>query len=286
MQAFIIACNNKFISVLKGAWYGFIEPISLKLNRRKFSRFYINKNRMPKVSICIPTYNRCELLVDRALNSIFKQSYKNFEILIVGDSCTDKTEYVINSINDKRIRFLNLNKRNKNYPNTPENNWLAGPVDPLNKCLKMVTGDWIARIDDDDTWTDDHIEKLLDFAVTGDFEFVSGLYMEERYGNQRIIEGVHALDKYYTRMPLKGFKLSPKIGGVSTWLYRAYLKNMQYNKDCWKKDWNRVNDIDLSLRIYQAGARIGFIDEVLAFVLPRPGEDTIGIEAYKKYSNF
>ena len=74
---------------------------------------------------------------------------------------------------------------------------------------------------------------------------------------------------------------SPKIGGVSTWLYRSYLKFMKYNIDCWRKKWNRVNDIDLSLRFYKAGVRMGFLEEVLAYIIPRPGEESVGLEAYK-----
>ena len=55
---------------------------------------------------------------------------------------------------------------------------------------------------------------------------------------------------------------------------------MKFNIDCWRKSWNRVNDIDISIRMFKAGVRIGFIDKLLAFTHPRPGEDTIGLEAY------
>jgi hypothetical protein len=56
---------------------------------------------------------------------------------------------------------------------------------------------------------------------------------------------------------------------------------MPYNIECWRKKWNRVWDVDLSLRIYGAGVRMGFLNEVMAFVLPRPGEASVGLEAYK-----
>jgi hypothetical protein len=92
---------------------------------------------------------------------------------------------------------------------------------------------------------------------------------------------VRALDAYYTRRPAKPNDDSPKIGGVSTWLYRSYLRFMRYNVDCWRKEWNRVWDVDLSLRIHGAGVRMGFLDEVVAYVLPRPGENSVGLEAYK-----
>jgi len=56
---------------------------------------------------------------------------------------------------------------------------------------------------------------------------------------------------------------------------------MRYNVNCWRKDWNRVWDVDLSLRIHAAGVRMGFLDEVVSYVLPRPGENSVGLEAYK-----
>ena len=56
---------------------------------------------------------------------------------------------------------------------------------------------------------------------------------------------------------------------------------MRYNIDCWRKKWNRVWDIDLSLRFYKAGVRMGFLEEVLSYILPRPGEKSVGLEAYK-----
>lgn len=257
--------------------YSLTEPISLRLNR-----FFSNstQSQFPKISICIPTYNRGQILIDRALKSVTSQTYKNIEIVVVGDCCTDNTESLVRTLNDNRIFFYNLPNRKKSYPISPENNWLAGPVNPLNKCLEVVTGDWIARIDDDDTWSVDHLEKLLLYAIQGNYEFVSALYEEERHGKINVIDGVHALDEYYTRKKIEGSASSPKIGGVSTWLYKSYLRSMKYNQNCWRKSWNRVNDIDLSLRMYNSGVRMGFLNEVLAYVKPRPGESTVGLDAY------
>ena len=56
---------------------------------------------------------------------------------------------------------------------------------------------------------------------------------------------------------------------------------MKYNLNCWRKEWNKVWDIDLSLRIFHAGVRMGFLEEVVAYVIPRPGEKSIGLDAYK-----
>lgn len=142
------------------------------------------------------------------------------------------------------------------------NHWLAGPVAPLNAGLKALRGDWIARIDDDDTWTPDHLEKLLRAAWRGNYEFMSSAYRT----HEKIVGAEDG------------------IGGTQTWLYRSYLRFMKYNPDCWRKRWNRVNDMDLAERFRRAGVWIGYLDEVTAEVLPRPGEDVVGMKAYLKDS--
>lgn len=59
------------------------------------------------VSIILPTYNR-EHMVGKAIESVLKQSYTDFELIIIDDSSTDKTEQVIASYNDKRIRYYRM----------------------------------------------------------------------------------------------------------------------------------------------------------------------------------
>jgi glycosyltransferase involved in cell wall biosynthesis len=234
--------------------------------RAKEGYLYTNPNEDPLISVYTPTYNRANLLIERAVDSVLKQTYKNFEYIIIGDHCTDNTEDLVTKIGDQRIRFYNIPKRGYRYPPTAENHWLAGPVVAANTALRFVRGKWIARLDDDDIWTPDHLEVLLRFAQKGNYEFVSACYIAERYGKRYIVD-------------VKQEK--PRIGGTQTWLYRSYLRFFRYNINCWRKSWNRVNDTDLQDRMFRAGVRMGFLDRVVAYVLPRPGEETIGLEAYK-----
>ena len=258
------------------------EPLRLRFARMRYGSFYANcLGSKPLVSVCIPTYNRGSLLVERAIASVLAQSYTNFELIVVGDHCTDDTEELLSQIHDPRLKFINLPSRKRKYRQNVENHWFVGGAIPANEAIKIARGKWIARIDDDDIWPNDHIEKLIEFAEKGHYEFVSALHVEERFGKQKIVEGVHALDPYYTNKSLPHVTSSPKIGGVQTWLYRSYLSFMLYNPECWRKKWNRVWDVDLVTRMYHAGTRMGFLNEVMAFVLPRPGEKTVGLEAYK-----
>ncbi len=260
------AIIDKIICRYNDAHYSIIEPVLLRVGRFLHAKEYEKKDN-PLITIYTPTYNRAELLVERAIKSVLAQTYKNFEYIIIGDCCTDNTEELVSKINDKRIKFYNLSKKSKGYPLNAEGRWLTGPVKAANQALRMVKGKWIARIDDDDIWTENHLEVLLDFAQKGNYEFVSAAYIAERY-SERYIENVK--------------NDNPRIGGTQTWFYRSYLKFFKYNINCWRKSWNKINDIDLQVRIHNAGVKMGFLDKVVAYILPRPGEETIGLDAYKK----
>ena len=277
--------NDWLVSEIKNIYYSVYESIGVRYQRFLHEKSYGSEDHNPLVSICVPTYNRAQLLIDRAIDTALKQTYKNFELIIVGDCCTDNTAKLVSKVNDSRIRFYNLPNRNRRYPASVENHWFVGGSVPTNVAMKMARGKWIARLDDDDTWTPTHIEHLLKKAMDENLEFVSAQYIEERHGQQKIVDGIPALDPYYFPDCKIVDQASPKIGGVQTWLYRSYLKFMKYNVDCWRKDWNRVNDVDLSQRIYKAGVRMGFCEEVVAYVLPRPGELSVGLEAYKLTEN-
>lgn len=257
--------QDRLISGFNSFRYAITEPIMLRIARARYGHLFSVQDD-PLVSVYIPTYNRGQLLVERAVPSVLSQTYKNIELVVVGDCCTDNTAELLSQVNDTRIRFYNLPKRGRRYPESAENHWLAGPVVPANKALELVRGKWIARLDDDDTWTPDHIEVLLRFAQKWDYEFVSASYVTERHGKRIVVDVKDEI---------------PRIGGTQTWLYRSYLRFFKYNINCWRKNWNRVNDTDLQDRLFRAGVRMGFLDQVVAYVLPRPGEVTVGLEAYK-----
>lgn len=226
---------NKIISAICSIWYALTEPVKLKLARTG----WVNKYN-PLISVYIPTLNRPRLLLERGLKSVLNQTYKNIEVIIADD-------------------VLFTGKRPKNI----KNNWLLGPTYASNAALKKCKGSWIARNDDDDIWTPDHLEKLLRFAQQNDFEFVSAASETERFGKKEIV----------------GRQNDYPFGGIQTTLYRSYLKCFKFNKHCWRKNYNRNNDIDLPLRMFKAGVRMGFLDEVVVTILPRPGDETIGLEA-------
>lgn len=200
----------------------------------------------PLVSVLIPTYNRGKLLTERTIPSVLSQTYKNFELIIVGDNCIDDTEKLISKINDKRITFYNLSERGE-YPEKPLDRWSVAGTVPANKAIELCSGEWIAHLDDDDEFSEDHLEILLKFALDNNYEMVYGKVKRE------IKPGIWLeLGSY----PLKWGEISRMAA-----LYHSNLKFFKYDIDSWKygepADWNMWR------RMKEAGVRIGFTNKLV-----------------------
>jgi glycosyltransferase involved in cell wall biosynthesis len=107
----------------------------------------------PLVSVVVPTYRRPEVL-KRALASINAQTYRNLEVLVVGDNCPSVDD-VIETTDDHRIRHWNLGSH-------------AGDsgASPRNYALKtLARGSLVAYLDDDNRWRKDHLESLVNLLL-------------------------------------------------------------------------------------------------------------------------
>ena len=114
----------------------------------------------PLVSICVGTMNRAELLTERCLRSLREQTYRNLQIVVVGDHCTDDTERRIASLHDDRIVFVNLPRRGP-YPPPGQDRWYVAGTNSVNEALARCEGAFVMHLDDDDRAVPERVETLL-----------------------------------------------------------------------------------------------------------------------------
>lgn len=100
----------------------------------------------PLVSVIIPTYNRSKLL-NRALGSVFKQTYKNFEVIVADDGSTDQTVHNL----ELHPHLTLIHKENQ------------GVSKARNTGLEHAKGELIAFLDSDDEWKPKKLEKQVKF---------------------------------------------------------------------------------------------------------------------------
>ncbi|HIP35303.1 MAG TPA: glycosyltransferase [Crocinitomix sp.] len=104
---------------------------------------------IPKLSVILPVYNS-EKYVYKAIESVLKQTFTNFELLVINDGSTDKSAQIIASFKDDRISIIN-NETN------------IGLTKTLNKGLDKARGKYIARMDADDICLPTRFEKQIEY---------------------------------------------------------------------------------------------------------------------------
>ncbi len=137
----------------------------------------------PLVSIIIPTYNR-ETLLLKALDSIFQQTFQDFEILIIDDASTDNTEQVVRNLNHEKIRYFRLDKN-------------GGQCVARNYGIKRAEGDYIAFLDSDDIWVPEKLELQLDCFRKGSANL--GCVYGYSYSYDAILDSTSLIQPEYYR---------------------------------------------------------------------------------------
>ena len=133
----------------------------------------------PKVSVIIATYNYSSVL-RYAIATVLWQTFQDFELIVVGDCCTDDSEEVVRSFGDPRVRWSNLK----------ENSGSKGL--PLNAGLEIARGELIAYIAHDDLWHPEHLQIIVDAIKSddGDLAYSVALYVPPPGELERRLSGV------------------------------------------------------------------------------------------------
>lgn len=128
------------------------EVIRTKCNKEEYISYYMNLlNEKPavKISVVIPLYN-AERYVKETLESVLRQSYSDFEIIIIDDCSTDNSAKIVEQMEDSRIRFYS-------------NSCNMGIAYTRNKAIALSNGELIALLDDDDIAPPERFQKEVEY---------------------------------------------------------------------------------------------------------------------------
>lgn len=213
---------------------------------KEYEGYFADKR--PLVTVRIATYNKTDQLVDVALKSIFDQTYDNFNVVVVNDGPNARTREAIGKLGDKRVRFEELPERGK-YPEYAWERWMVAGTDPANRASELADGVWIAPLDDDDEFTPDHIEKLVELALREKAELAYGALTQKNVVNgdsKRIWSFPPAISNF-------SFQGS---------IYLRALNFFQYEPLAWTV--NEPGDWNLIRRMSEAGVRMAATEDIVA----------------------
>jgi len=127
-----------------------------------------------KVSVIIPFYNRIQETI-RAIDSVLRQTYQNFEIILVDDGSTEDITEIKKKINkNEKIKIV----RNKNN---------AGASAARNMGIIQASGDYLVFLDSDDEFLPNKIETQLKYAVISNAKMLHTSYIRRKSDNEDVV---------------------------------------------------------------------------------------------------
>ncbi len=198
---------------------------------------------MPRVTVIIPTYHWSSVL-PFSIGSVLRQTYTDWELLVIGDGCTDDSEAVVSRFHDERIRWINL----------PENT--GHQSGPNNEGLRQARGELIAYLGHDDLWLLRHLALAVE-AIDGGADLTYA-----------ITEMIEPGDKPPTFEPSELGHYSPDLWIPPTSV--MHRRALSEKVGGWKHfcDVRQDPEADLWERMHAAGGKLQFIPRLTAVKFP------------------
>jgi glycosyltransferase involved in cell wall biosynthesis len=191
---------------------------------------------IPEITVLMPAYNAAKY-ISPAIISVLKQSFSNFELLIINDGSCDETEQIARSFADERIKIINQPHQ--------------GVAAALNLGLLNAAAALIARFDADDICYPDRLQQQYDFfssnpgyVLTGsdaDYTDHNGehLYSYSNIGHtyEEIIERINSFCPFIHSSVMYKKDIALQLGGYDTKAhsfedYRLWIKFITAGKVC------------------------------------------------------
>jgi glycosyltransferase involved in cell wall biosynthesis len=195
----------------------------------------------PRVSVIIATYNWSSVL-PYSIGSVLRQTMPDFEVLVVGDGCTDDSEQVVTAIGDPRVRWINLPANTKHQSG------------PNNEGLRQARGELIAYLGHDDLWLPHHLAVMVSALDATGSDLAHSL-------NINVSPGASS---GWLAIP------NPAVGHFASPLCVVHRKRMTDEIGGWR-DYREIDigpDVELWRRAHAAGYRFTFVRRLTGIKLP------------------
>lgn len=180
---------KKITNKVKDIFPDFVDYLSYYRLERKNLKIIKKLNIKNQVSIIIPYYNNYDT-IRPAIDSVIKQKYRYFEIIVVDDGSQKKCEDVVLSYNNKNIKYFY--KKNE------------GPGFARNFGILKSSGEYVMFLDADDQLYKSSIMSLLVYAVANNLEVVSGI-------TQRVYIKSNIREIYISKLYKKTRIINPEL---------------------------------------------------------------------------
>ena len=189
------------------------------------------------ISIVIPNYNSA-LYINQTLDSVLKQTYKYFEIIVVDDKSSDNS---ISLIEDYIKENPNINIKliclNDNY---------GMPAGPRNIGVESANGSWIAFLDCDDIWHPLKLELQMKALIDNNCSFCSSKMMNFKHSNEIVFDEIFNLK--INRINFQKQLLKNRTPTSSIVVKRDLMLKFKFNES---KEYFSAEDFDCWLKIHE-----------------------------------
>ena len=192
-------------------------------------------------SVIIPTFNRAEFL-KKAIESVYNQTFKNFELIVIDSYSTDKTDQIIQEF--ENIIYKKINKKGNISASR-------------NLGIKSSKGKWIAFLDSDDIWSKDKLQFVFDVIKKNN----SNVYCNSEWiinNNQKSRNKIWHYGPYRKNFYESLLRYGNRLSTSATVVEKDFLikNNLNFNET---GDFNLNEDFDFFLNLARLKANFKFI---------------------------
>lgn len=225
---------------------------------------------MDKISIIVPIYNAYKYL-DRCINSLVNQTYKNIEIILLNDGSRDDSIKIINKYASEDKRIIVVDKEN------------TGVSDTRNIGIKKATGKYICFCDADDMYDKDYIKIMYETIKQKNVDMVRCNYKIIDSNNKFISKGnLENISNKYNNKGIKD-KIIPLClnGNMPCFTYLLMIKKEKIDT-YFKTDIAMMEDVVFYIELLLSVDSLYVVDDSLYTIMYNEKGATNNIKNYKR----